>query len=524
MRLMLRCVAGSRPGQNYRCVTWGGRGSFLSFVRTHDTATTAVASIEDAAECGERADALVSGLLSRVMRQRRTVAAALDYIGSLSRDTRANCWELALGAGHAGPHRMQALLSRHKWSWEEVRDLLPGLAQDVLRDDPDDLTGPGLAFDETADLRKGKFTACVSPQHAGVTGKVENCVSWVFAALVTALGQAWADFDVYMPDCWATDPQRRKKAGIPEKLEFATKPELAIAQLKRLAASGLRVCWVAADEVCGRCGAFRGACRALSLSYVVIIPCDYRITLASGTVIRADQAVKDAVFEERSCGNGTKGPRYGDWALAGTADPREFLLIRRFPDRDKNQYAFYLCHAPEGLPATMTYFITIAGRRWPVETTFKTGKDTLGWDQCQARKYDAICRHTALTALAQLRTAAIQSALAGASLPAAPPAAPAAVSEPAISEPADGIADLLFSTGDAPLPALGGQPCPPGIPPIRLSATETARIERLARDWKTGLIGRARLAFCLRWSAWRRRHQARARWHHYAARLPAPAT
>ena len=167
MRLMLRCVAGSRPGQNYSCVTWGGRGSFPSFVRTHDTATTAVASIEDAAECGERADALVSGLLSRVMRQRRTVAAALDYIGSLSRDTRANCWELALRAGHAGPHRMQALLSRHKWSWEEVRDLLPGLAQDVLRDDPDDLTGPGLAFDETADLRKGKFTACVSPQHAG---------------------------------------------------------------------------------------------------------------------------------------------------------------------------------------------------------------------------------------------------------------------------------------------------------------------------------------------------------------------
>ena len=134
------------------------------------------------------------------------------------------------------------------WSWEEVRDLLPGLAQDVLRDDPDDLTGPGLAFDETADLRKGKFTACVSPQHAGVTGKVENCVSWVFAALVTALGQAWADFDVYMPDCWATDPQRRKKAGIPEKLEFAAKPELAIAQLKRLAASGLRVCWVTAER------------------------------------------------------------------------------------------------------------------------------------------------------------------------------------------------------------------------------------------------------------------------------------
>ena len=179
---------------------------------------------------------------------------------------------------------------------------------------------------------------------------MENCVTWVFAALVTALGQAWVDFDVYMPDCWATDPQRRKKAGIPEKLAFATKPDLAIAQVKRLMAAGLGVTWAAADEVYGRSREFRAALRALSLSYVVIIPCDYRVTLAKDTVIRADQAISSAVFERRSCGNGTKGPRYGDWALIGTADPREFLLIRRFPDRDKNQYAFYLCWAPDGPP------------------------------------------------------------------------------------------------------------------------------------------------------------------------------
>ena len=77
----------------------------------------------------------------------------------------------------ASSHDHLLLLSRHKWSWEELRGLLPGLAQEVLRDDPDDPIGPGLAFDETADLRKGRDTACVSPQHAGVTGKVENCVS-----------------------------------------------------------------------------------------------------------------------------------------------------------------------------------------------------------------------------------------------------------------------------------------------------------------------------------------------------------
>ena len=67
-----------------------------------------MASIEDAAECGEEADSLVSGVLSRVMRQRRSIGAALDYVKALSRGTRANCWELAEEAMHgaapaAGP-------------------------------------------------------------------------------------------------------------------------------------------------------------------------------------------------------------------------------------------------------------------------------------------------------------------------------------------------------------------------------------------------------------------------------------
>jgi hypothetical protein len=483
-------------------------------------ATVAVASIEDAAECGERADALVSGVVARVMRQRRSIATALDYVRALSRDTRANCWELAEKAGHAGPCRMQALLRRYEWRWEKLREQLAGLAAELLPDDPDDLIGPGLAVDETADLRKGSSTACVAPQHAGVTGKVENCVTWVFTALVTVSGQAWIDFDVYMPESWAGNPERRKKAGIPGSLAFTTKPELAIEQVKRLAASGIRVLWAAADEVYGRCGEFRDALRALSLAYVVIVPCNQLVTLAKDKVIRADEAISGAVFERRSCGNGEKGPRYADWALAGLAGPREFLLIRRLPGRGKNQYTFYLCWAPEGRPATVTYFITIAGRRWPVETTFRTGKDAFGWDQCQARTFSAICRHTALTALAQLRTAAARAALAGAiTLPAAP-AAPDGI-PPTTDENTVNPADLQIYTGGAPLPVTAGQPCPPGIPPARLSAAETGRILRLAREQKAGILTTARLAFHLRWSAWRRRHQARARWHHYSARLAA---
>ena len=59
---------------------------------------------------------------------------------------------------------------------------------------------------------------------------------------------------------------------------------------------------------------------------------------------RADQAIADAVFERRSCGDGSKGPRYSDWALTATADPQEFLLIRRLISRP-GQYTFHLCFA-----------------------------------------------------------------------------------------------------------------------------------------------------------------------------------
>ena len=80
-------------------------------------------------------------------------------------------------------------------------------------------------------------------------------------------------------------------------------------------------------------------------------------------------------------------------------------------------------------------------------------------------------------------------------------------------------ADLRIPPGGAPLPVTGGQPCPARIPPVTLSVAEALKITRLAERYAARLLTRARLAYHLRWSHWRRRHQARARWHHYSARL-----
>lgn len=83
--------------------------------------------------------------------------------------------------------------------------------------------------------------------------------------------------------------------------------------------------------------------------------------------------------------------------------------------------------------------------------------------------------------------------------------------------------DLRIHPGAGTVPVIAGLPCPAGIPPVRLSGTETARIDALTRAYTAGFLSRDRLAFHFRWSHWRRRHQARARWSHYSTRL-APVT
>ena len=495
--------------------------------------TAAVASIEDLAECTASVDAQIETVLRGVMAQRRSTEVALDYVTVLGSGVKANCWALAEAAGHDGQGRIQGLLGAYRWDWTRLRDQLAGLAAAWIPDSPPDLIGPGIAIDETAQLKKGEATACVAPQHAGCTGTVENCVTTVFSAYVTANGQAWVDFDVYMPKRWASDAARRRAAGIPDELSFATKPQLAADQLDRQVAAGSPARWVAFDEVYGRSKALRNKAAEHGLAYVGIIPCDYPIRLPSGATIRANQAVADAVFERRSCGNGSKGPRDSDWAMTATAAAGQYLLIRRLLSRP-DSYTFYLCWAPPDRPATMTYFITIAGRRWPVETTFQTGKDVFGWDQTQVRSRDGICRHTALAALAQLRAAAIRNTItASITLPTdtdtdtsdtSTATGGAGDGDGGDDDDGDGDgavsdADLQIPLGDAPVPVRAGQPCPPEIGPIKLSIAETTRLTGLAACHTKGLITRARLAFALRWSLRRRLHQARARWHHYSTRL-----
>jgi len=75
---------------------------------------------------------------------------------------------------------------------------------------------------------------------------------------------------------------RRRAAGSPGDLDFATKPQLAMRQLDRLTTAGLPVKWVAFDEVDGRSEELRKKAAKAGLSYVAITPWDYQVPLPSG--------------------------------------------------------------------------------------------------------------------------------------------------------------------------------------------------------------------------------------------------
>jgi DDE superfamily endonuclease len=493
---------------------------------TQDQKTAAVATIADVVGLRNRLRAVVFGILLGVLAQTRSARVAMDYVDALLGDVAANCWALAQAAGHASPRRMQELLGCYVWDWADVRAALPGFAAAYLPCPADDLVGPGLAFDETADLKSGMHTVGVARQYAGITGQVENCVTTVFCTYVTAGGHCWVDWEPYLPEPWCADQARRAAAGVPADLEFATKPELAARMLKRRVAAGaLRIGWVAADEVYGRSAAFRAACEEAKLTYVLTVPVDFSVATAAGT-FRADELAAVAIFERRSAGSGSKGPRYYDWALVATTSPHHFLLIRRSIS-DPTQLAYFTCYVPEPTPATLTRLITIAGRRWPVEQDFQLGKSIIGWDTSQVRTHHAYQRHTALSALALAYTAAAQAQTT--TLTTTPNNPPPADPPPADPPPADPppanptpptdppATEATIALGDAPLPRHPDQPCPPHIGLIKLSANETRRLINLLASTATDHAK----AFGLAWSNWRRRHQAIARWHHWRTRLRA---
>jgi SRSO17 transposase len=440
-------------------------------------------------------------LLAGVFAQARSRKTAFAYVAALlaERGDRKSCWQLGETAGHRSPRRMQALLAEYAWDWKAALAAVQRFIVSWLGD-----AGAILAVDETAELKRGGATVGAGRQYAGITGQVENCQTVVFAAYVTPRAHALFDFRLYLPEAWCGDGRRRARAHVPDDVAFTTKPDLGAQMIARAAGAGVPFAWAAADEVYGRSSKFRRACETAGKGYVLAVPVNFAVTLPSGrtaAVSAIAAMIPAAAWETRSCGRGCKGHRDYRWAWAGTASPRHWVLIRRSLT-DPDDLAFYYCHVPEGRLVTLQLLIGVAGKRWPAEECFQQGKGQTGLDQHQVRLWQSFHRHTVLSMCAQALLAVAA---------ARPAPASQAGSDPDPAQPA-----AWADSGKLPLTA---HDAPPGSEPglVKVSVPEARRLNRLATEPMTAAARQLGHA----WSRWRRRHQARSRWHHYHAQLKA---
>lgn len=281
--------------------------------------------------------ALVAGRFGRVEPR----LAARGYIAGLLSDLeRKNGWSLAEHAGDATPDGMQRLLNHARWSADDLRDDLRGYVVSRLGH-PEAV----LVADDTGFVKKGATSAGVGRQYTGTSGKIDNCQLGVFLAYASSAGRALIDRELYLPRSWTDDRARCRAAGIGDEVGFATKPQVARAQVERALAAGVPLRWFTADEAYGDNSELRAWLEHHEVPYVLAIARDHRADTGGGGRMRAD-AVADSLpptgWQRLSAGQGAKGPRVYDWALASTTSPVHQLLIRR--SVADGQRAFYLCH------------------------------------------------------------------------------------------------------------------------------------------------------------------------------------
>ena len=195
------------------------------------------------AEGIEQVHSCIAGRFRRPEPRRRV----LDYLrGLVSSVERKNGWQLAEQAGDATPDGVQRLLYNYRWDADLVRDDMKSYVVEHLS-----AADAVLVVDETGFLKKGEKSVGVQRQYSGTAGRIENCQIGVFLAYASARGRTLLDRELYLPQVWAEDWERRREAGVPESVGFRTKPQLAQLMLKRALESGVPFGWVAGDEVYG---------------------------------------------------------------------------------------------------------------------------------------------------------------------------------------------------------------------------------------------------------------------------------
>ncbi len=179
-------------------------------------------------------------------------------------------------------------------------------------------------------------------------------------------GRTLLDRELYLPQVWAEDWDRRQEAGVPESVSFHTKGQLAQLMLQRAVESGVSFAWVAGDEVYGNDRKLRLWLERLDVPHVLAIKSTEKLwasTEKGPRQIRADRLVSQvdvADWSTISAGDGAKGPRVYDWA---TVEIRPLQGVGK---------GYWLLGPAQSLPTLQSWLTTCAlaqrerpWRNWP---------------------------------------------------------------------------------------------------------------------------------------------------------------
>jgi SRSO17 transposase len=329
----------------------------------------------------------------------------------------------ALAAGGT-VRAMQLFLTDRVWDDPRVRQLL---AQRIAArhapppGSPRHEGDPGAIglIDETSAVKKGEKTPGVQRQHLGCVGKIDNGIVTVHLGYEYQGFKALLDSDLYLPESWAEDRERCRVANIPDELLFRTKPAIALNQVKRAVAQGVRFDWLTFDETYGRDTSFLRGLEEEGQLYVAEVPSNFRCwpsrpkyrsqrrefaTKEVRNVTRWSPAFIYQPWQAVTIQRETVEPVRWDVKAAqvylrnekGEPTDRTYWLIIAW-NRATDEYKYFLSNAP---PTTdLGLLLRVAFRRATIEHLFRIGKSEVGLSHFEGRSYVGLMRHMTLCQL-----------------------------------------------------------------------------------------------------------------------------
>ncbi len=239
-----------------------------------------------------------------------------------------------------------------------------------------------LIIDDTSLPKKGEHSVGVAPQYASTLGKKANCQTLVSVTLASREVPLMLSLRLFLPDIWTAYPTRLKRAGVPlEHQGSRTKPEMAIEEIDRLCAAGVRFGCVLADAGYSLSAPFRQALSARNLRWAVGIPRHQKVYSTD----------VELVFPARKRGPSRMHP-VPDQHMPG----EEAWLIGEH--RSTGERKYYLSNL--SADTSLRRLAAAIKARWVCEQTHQQLKEELGLDHFEGRSWTSLHRHALMSMMA----------------------------------------------------------------------------------------------------------------------------